>query len=286
MLDLALFKRPAMVGVSLGSFTLSASIFAMFLYLTLYMQEILGYGAVPGRAPVPAPHHARLHRGPRRRQAHRADPDPVPDEPRAGPGGHRLPAHDPRRGHVVVARPAARLPGRAASASASPTRCSPRARSRWCRPSAAACRPARPAPSARSGSPPASPGSAPSSSTRSSPPWWPTSRPPPAARPSWPTAASGSARRWPRAACARRRPSIPSASGRQALLSAYQDGFASTFNHLMAIAAVIAMVGAIGCLFLVRQKDFVPSVAPGEQPAPAAPTRRRTGPRATTDRPG
>ena len=45
MLDLTLFKRPAMVGVSLGSFTLSASIFAMFLYLTLYMQEILGYGA-------------------------------------------------------------------------------------------------------------------------------------------------------------------------------------------------------------------------------------------------
>ena len=35
---------PAMVGVSLGSFTLSASIFAMFLYLTLYIQEVLGYG--------------------------------------------------------------------------------------------------------------------------------------------------------------------------------------------------------------------------------------------------
>ncbi len=43
MLDLGLFRRPAMVGVSLGSFTLSASIFAMFLYLTLYMQTVLGY---------------------------------------------------------------------------------------------------------------------------------------------------------------------------------------------------------------------------------------------------
>ena len=42
MLDLALFKRPTMVGVSLGSFTLSASIFAMFLYLTIYLQEVLG----------------------------------------------------------------------------------------------------------------------------------------------------------------------------------------------------------------------------------------------------
>jgi EmrB/QacA subfamily drug resistance transporter len=44
MLDLSLFRRPAMVGVSLASFTLSASIFAMFLYLTLYLQEVLGYG--------------------------------------------------------------------------------------------------------------------------------------------------------------------------------------------------------------------------------------------------
>ena len=44
MLDLTLFKRPAMVGVSVTAFTLSASIFAMFLYLTLYMQDVLGYG--------------------------------------------------------------------------------------------------------------------------------------------------------------------------------------------------------------------------------------------------
>ena len=44
MLDLNLFRRPAMVGVSLVAFTLSASIFAMFLYLTLYIQDDLGYG--------------------------------------------------------------------------------------------------------------------------------------------------------------------------------------------------------------------------------------------------
>jgi EmrB/QacA subfamily drug resistance transporter len=44
MLDLKLFKRPAMVGVSFAAFTLSASIFAMFLYLTLYIQDDLGYG--------------------------------------------------------------------------------------------------------------------------------------------------------------------------------------------------------------------------------------------------
>ena len=44
MLDLNLFRRPAMVGSSIVAFTLSASIFAMFLYITLFMQDDLGYG--------------------------------------------------------------------------------------------------------------------------------------------------------------------------------------------------------------------------------------------------
>lgn len=44
MLDLALFKRPAVTGASLTAFALSASIFAMFLYLTLYIQDDLGNG--------------------------------------------------------------------------------------------------------------------------------------------------------------------------------------------------------------------------------------------------
>ena len=44
MLDLTLFRAPAMVGVSLAAFTIAASIFAMFLYLTLYIQDDLGYG--------------------------------------------------------------------------------------------------------------------------------------------------------------------------------------------------------------------------------------------------
>jgi EmrB/QacA subfamily drug resistance transporter len=44
MLDLSLFRRPAMVGVSATAFTISASIFAMFLYLTLFVQDDLGYG--------------------------------------------------------------------------------------------------------------------------------------------------------------------------------------------------------------------------------------------------
>jgi len=43
MLDLSLFRRPAMVGVSIACFAISASIFAMFLYQTLYFQDVLGY---------------------------------------------------------------------------------------------------------------------------------------------------------------------------------------------------------------------------------------------------
>ena len=44
MLDLGLFKIPAFVGLSTVAFCLAASIFAMFLYLTLYIQDNLGYG--------------------------------------------------------------------------------------------------------------------------------------------------------------------------------------------------------------------------------------------------
>ena len=44
MLDLGLFRRPSFVGVSLAAFALSASMFSVFLYLTLYLQNALGYG--------------------------------------------------------------------------------------------------------------------------------------------------------------------------------------------------------------------------------------------------
>jgi EmrB/QacA subfamily drug resistance transporter len=43
MLDLTLFRKPTFVGVSIVAFALSGSMFAMFLYLTLYMQNILGF---------------------------------------------------------------------------------------------------------------------------------------------------------------------------------------------------------------------------------------------------
>jgi len=46
MLDLSLFKSPTFNGASLAAFALSASMFAMFLYLTLYIQNSLGYSAL------------------------------------------------------------------------------------------------------------------------------------------------------------------------------------------------------------------------------------------------
>jgi EmrB/QacA subfamily drug resistance transporter len=43
MLDLSLFRKPAFAGVSVVALALSAGMFAMFLYITLYVQDVLGY---------------------------------------------------------------------------------------------------------------------------------------------------------------------------------------------------------------------------------------------------
>ena len=43
MLDLSLFRKPAFTGAQIVAFSLHASMFAMFLYLTLYLQNILSY---------------------------------------------------------------------------------------------------------------------------------------------------------------------------------------------------------------------------------------------------
>jgi EmrB/QacA subfamily drug resistance transporter len=45
MLEPGLFRRPAFLGASLGAVALSASLFAMLLYITLYLQNVLGYSA-------------------------------------------------------------------------------------------------------------------------------------------------------------------------------------------------------------------------------------------------
>ena len=43
MLDLHLFRNPAFTGAQIVAFCLHASMFSMFLYLVLYLQNILGY---------------------------------------------------------------------------------------------------------------------------------------------------------------------------------------------------------------------------------------------------
>lgn len=43
MFDLTLFKNPTFDGAAIAAFVLSASIFALFLYITLYFQNFLGY---------------------------------------------------------------------------------------------------------------------------------------------------------------------------------------------------------------------------------------------------
>jgi EmrB/QacA subfamily drug resistance transporter len=43
MLDLKLFRNPSFAGASIVAFVLSASMFAMFLYIVLYIQNVLGF---------------------------------------------------------------------------------------------------------------------------------------------------------------------------------------------------------------------------------------------------
>jgi predicted MFS family arabinose efflux permease len=46
MFDLALFRKPTFTGGLIAAFALSAGLFALFLYLTLYLQDVLGYSAI------------------------------------------------------------------------------------------------------------------------------------------------------------------------------------------------------------------------------------------------
>lgn len=48
MFDLSLFRKPAFCGVSFATFTIGAGMFAMFLYITLYLQDLLGFSALGG----------------------------------------------------------------------------------------------------------------------------------------------------------------------------------------------------------------------------------------------
>ena len=130
MIDLSLFKRPAFVGAQVTAFAISSTLFAMFLYITLYLQNILGLSPLQtgvrflplsllafvvaplaGRLSTRLPIRALIGTG--LALVRRLD---VPDEPRHRP--------------FDLARAAARASSSAASGSAWSTRRSPRPPSR------------------------------------------------------------------------------------------------------------------------------------------------------------
>jgi hypothetical protein len=57
---------------------------------------------------------------------------------------------------------------------------------------------------------------------------------------------------------------------RNALLQAYHSGFSVTLNHLMEIAAIVAFVGVVAAFALVRQRDFIVPTGPPAAGQPGA----------------
>ena len=112
MLDLNLFRNPAFNGVSAVAFCLSGGMFAMFLYLTIYIQGVLDYSPLEAGLrflPLTVP---LLHRLADRRHALAPNRDPGPARRRPGDGRRRAAAD--ARGHRRLGMDGAarRLPGR------------------------------------------------------------------------------------------------------------------------------------------------------------------------------
>ena len=263
MLDLGLFRRPAMVGVSLGSFALSASIFAMFLYLTLYMQTVLDYSPfqaglrflpltmlaffvapVAGKLTVRIQSRFMMSLGLAlvalacELMSHvQADSSWLVLLPGFLVGGVGIGITNP----VLAAASVSVVPPERSgmSTGAASTFRQVGIATGIAGLGAVFVQQIKPAVVSSLQSTPVGQAVLAHGGSQLGQ-----------------SLASGGVRQ---AAAA-----IPVAAGRHALVSAYQSGFVSTFNHLMTIAAVVAFVGAVGCLFLVRQKDFVPSIGAGE----------------------
>ncbi len=62
MVELELFRNPSFTGAHITAFAISCAVFSMFLYLTLYLQDVLHYkaiGAAPQQLRAPLQHLAR-----------------------------------------------------------------------------------------------------------------------------------------------------------------------------------------------------------------------------------
>jgi len=269
MLDLSLFKRPAMVGVSLAAFTLSASIFAMFLYLTLYLQEVLGYGPFAAGirflpvtmlaflvAPVAGKLTVRVQQrylfglgllfvalGCELMTHLRATSTWTVLLPGFICAGIGVGITNPVLAAATVSVVPPERAGMATGATSTFRQVGISTGIAGL--GAIFLNQIRPA-------------------TVHAIAAAPDGRAVLAHGSGLTAAISGGGIR---AAAA----SLPAGAPRATLITAYRVGFTSTFNHLMIIAAVIAFVGAVGALILVRQRDFVPSVSPDDHLASAVP---------------
>jgi EmrB/QacA subfamily drug resistance transporter len=280
MLDLTLFKRPAMVGVSLAAFTLAASIFALFLYLTLYIQDDLGYGPLAAGvrflpltvlafvvAPVAGKLTVRIQTrfllgvgmlliagGCLLMATTHASSNWTVLLPGFLVAGFGIGAVNPvlassaisvvppeRSGMASGANSTFRQVGIATGIAGLGTIFQTQIQHRTL--TALAATPAGRAVVVHGGN-------------------------------QLQGAILGGAVH--QAASA-----IPVAASRQALLQAYRVGFSGTLNRLMLIGAVIAFIGCIGSFVLVRQRDFVPSYAPPAGGGGSAPDADAGGPDAT-----
>jgi EmrB/QacA subfamily drug resistance transporter len=290
MLDLNLFTRPAMDGVSLAAFTLSASIFALFLYLTLYLQEVLGYGPFATGlrflpvtvlafvvAPVAGKLTVRIHSryllgtglllvaaGCALMTRVRADSSWSVLLPGFILSGIGIGITNPVLASATVSVVPPERSGMATGSSSTFRQVGIAtgiaglgalflSQIRTNTVSALTASASGQGVLAHSGTP-------------------------------LNAAITGSGIRDAAAA-------IPGAEARQALISAYRSGFATTLDRLMVVGMFIAFVGAVGSLVLVRQQDFVPSysraeldqVNAGGPPAPPRPRHahsKRRRPRA------
>ena len=125
MFDLSLFRLPTFTGGSVAAFGLSASIFAMLLYIVLYLQDILGYSPLgtgvrvmflSGAILVTATVAGRLTSTGADPAAHRARADPGRGGPAADARAQRRvgldpphPRDDRRRARCRPGQPAAGL---------------------------------------------------------------------------------------------------------------------------------------------------------------------------------
>jgi MFS family permease len=269
MLDLTLFKRPAMSGVSLAAFTISGSIYAMFLYLTLYMQDVLGFGPFAagvrllpitllafGIAPIAGKMTVKV--GARyllglglllislgcvlttHVQADSTWTVLLPGFIVAGIG---IGIINPVVASATVSVVPPEHSGMASGATSTFRQVGIAtgiaglgavflSQIRPATVNALAATPAGRAVVAHGGSQLSA------------------------------AVAEGGVRQLAA--------SIPDVPVRHALIAAYHVGFTATFDHLMAIAAVVSLVGAVGSLILVRQRDFVPSLSLDDEEASGA----------------